>query len=372
MSAVVTRFTSEPLSDEVKKAIERIATSDDVAKVAVMPDVHLAHDVCVGTVIATKELIYPEAVGGDLGCGMAAVRIACDAAVLDDEHIAARLLAGMYDRVPALQHAVADAPSLPDALLAAPLSHGSLEKLRAREGRLQCGTLGRGNHFLELQEDREDGGLWLMVHSGSRAMGPAIRDHHRTAATIGARGLSYLVAEEPSGRAYLADLAWALAYADHNRRVIVAAVGSICEDVLGASLDAATFVTCHHNHVRRQDGWWVHRKGAIPAAAGERGIIPGSMGTQSYHTTGRGCAAALWSSSHGAGRKLSRSEARARISRRALSEQMGRVWFDHRRAEQLRDEAPGAYKDIGAVMRAQTELTRIDRVLAPRLSYKGV
>jgi tRNA-splicing ligase RtcB len=152
-------------------------------------------------------------------------------------------------------------------------------------------------------------------------------------------------------------------------------VAALVAERLGVGADWSSFVSCHHNHVRLEvhDGavMWVHRKGAIPAALGERGIIPGSMGSPSFHVEGRGHEPALTSSSHGAGRAMSRGAARRTISRRELLRQLDRVLFDQRRAEQLRDEAPTAYKDIRAVMRAQRPLTRIVRTLHPVLSYKG-
>jgi tRNA-splicing ligase RtcB len=373
-AAPIRAWLTEPLAPDVEAALARLAASPDVQQIAIMPDVHLAHDVCIGTVLATRRLVYPEAVGGDIGCGVAALRLHATADVLDDERAAAQVLGGLYRVVPALHHPVAQAPPLPPALEERPLSHPTLERLKAREARTELGTLGRGNHFVELQRD-DEGGLWLMLHSGSRAIGQAIRDHHLRAATATATGLRSLDAETPAGRAYLADLDWALAWADENRRVMARAVAALLADTLGIAADEASFVSCHHNHVRREvcgsDAYWVHRKGAIPAADGEPGLIPGSMGAPSFHVTGRGHAPALSSSSHGAGRALSRGEAHRTISTRDLTRQLEGIWFDHRRAPQLRDEAPLAYKDIHAVLRAQRDLTRITRTLHPRLSYKA-
>jgi tRNA-splicing ligase RtcB len=136
-----------------------------------------------------------------------------------------------------------------------------------------------------------------------------------------------------------------------------------------------TLVSCDHNHVAREEHFGesllVHRKGAMPAAAGAAGVLPGSMGTVSYHVEGRGCAESLRSSAHGAGRAFSREQARRRVTARELSRQMGGVWFDYRIAESLRDEAPAAYKDVRAVLRAQHELVRVVRTLRPLLSYKS-
>jgi tRNA-splicing ligase RtcB (3'-phosphate/5'-hydroxy nucleic acid ligase) len=374
--AKVQRWLAEPLPKDVARSIDRIAHAEDVVQVAVMPDVHLSGDVCVGLAVATRRLIYPAAVGGDIGCGMAA--IACDATAdaLQNGLMAARLLAELGRVVPAMRHSRATMPELPIHLSERPLSDPRLTKLVTRDGRVQFATLGRGNHFLEFQADQE-GRLWIMLHSGSRAMGQAITAHHVAAAERQSqrRKLPWLDAETQTGRDYLADVEWAIAYADASRLAMLRAVEQVLGDVLTSRLAWDTLIHANHNHVRREQHggelWWVHRKGALPASKGVAGVIPGSMGTQSYHVTGRGCAESLSSSSHGAGRAMRRGEAAQRVSPKQLAREMRAVWFDTRFAKQLCDEAPSAYKDVQAVMRAQRELTRIDRVLRPLLSYKG-
>ena len=372
MTATQGRFVAHPLSPEVELALARLADAPDVEHVAVMPDVHLAAEVCVGVAVATRRLVYPAAVGGDIGCGMAALRFDAAADILD-RTAAARVLAGLYERVPRGRHRRAGFRPWPDALRADELSAPGLAALARTDGRAQLGTVGSGNHFIELQAD-EEGALWLMLHSGSRALGPAVREHH-TARAEPAGGLRALDSDAEQGRAYLADMAWALRFADANRRSLIEAAMDAVFDAVGARADEASLVTCHHNHVRREihrgQERWVHRKGAIPAATGEPGIVPGSMGTPSYHVEGRGHPDSLASSAHGAGRALSRTEARRTITRRDLVRQLGAVAWDHRQAESLRDEAPGAYKDIVQVMRAQHRLVRIVRRLRPLLSYKA-
>jgi tRNA-splicing ligase RtcB len=376
MTASLHQWLAEPLPKDVAAALDRLVRTEDVCHVAVMPDVHLSKDVCTGTVIATRRWIFPQAVGCDIGCGMAAVRFACSASILEEELPAARLLAGLYRTVPAMRH---PRPTLrerlPEPLHEAVLSHPSLEKLKPRDGRVQFGTLGRGNHFLEFQADHE-GDLWLMVHSGSRAIGQAVAAHHLGNTETANSGLGYLEAESPQGRAYLQDLHWACQYAEASRQGMIDAVGMLLAELFGVSADRTSIIHCNHNHVRQEEHFgeefWVQRKGAVSAREGEPGIIPGSMGTASYHVAGRGCPEALFSSSHGAGRRMSRAEAFHAIKEADLERQMAGVWFDHRLSGRLRDEAPAAYKDIHAVMRAQRELTRIVRQVRPLLSYKGV
>jgi tRNA-splicing ligase RtcB (3'-phosphate/5'-hydroxy nucleic acid ligase) len=363
----------EPMPPDVAAAIERLRRVEDVAHVAVMPDVHLAKDVCVGTVLATRRLLFPSAVGGDIGCGMLAVAFDAEAKLLVDPARAGRLLSGLYEAVPAMRRHRNRRLPWPSLLDQQPLSDASLTQRRT-EGSLQLGTLGGGNHFIELQKD-EDGRLRLMVHSGSRAMGQAIRDHHVGRAVPVAGGLMALDAEHPEGQAYLADVAWARAYADANRRGMVEAVAELLQRQFGVQRDEGSFISVDHNHVKQEmhlgQLLWVHRKGAMPAEAGQPGVLPGSMGTLSYHVEGRGCELALRSSAHGAGRRLSRTAARRQITSRSLCRQMAGVWFDHRRAGSLREEAPAAYKDLRAVLRAQRELVRVTRTLRPLLAYKS-
>ncbi|HEX6884603.1 MAG TPA: RtcB family protein [Planctomycetota bacterium] len=369
----MTRFLAEPPPSDVRAALERLARAGDVRRVAVMPDVHLARDVCVGVAVATTRRIYPAAVGDDIGCGMAALHLGCEAERLDDDSAQA-MLADLRRAVPTLRQPGSGGHALPEALAERSLSLPALESEKRRTAARQLGTLGRGNHFVEFQAD-DEGALWLMLHSGSRSMGQAVRHKHEPRATGREAGLAWFDAEDEAGRAYLADMVWALEFAEVNRRRILERVSALAEQRLGARPDEATLLTCNHNHVRRErigdEDLWVHRKGAIPARAGEPGIIPGSMGAASYHVEGRGHEEALHSSSHGAGRAMSRSEARQRISLRTLERELRGVWYDQRLAPRLRDEAPGAYKEIGAVMRAQRELTRIVRRLRPLLSYKG-
>jgi tRNA-splicing ligase RtcB len=390
VSARIEAWLPEPASRDLEAGLARLARTEDVVHVAVMPDAHVSEDVCVGTVTATRRRLLPAAVGGDIGCGMAVLGFEGSADLLADPHRAARVLAGLRDAVPPLTRASA-AASLPAALAALPLSAPALEARRDRDGRLELGTLGRGNHFLELQRD-DEGALWLMVHSGSRALGPAIRHHHEARAPRDRSGLAFLEAESDAGRAYLADAAFAAEYARLSRRAMVEAAASVVADVLGIGADAASFLECDHNHVRCEahggELLWVHRKGAMRLGTGERGVVPGSMGSPSFHVEGRGHPGvggqrragqagpdrglgALCSSAHGAGRALSRAEARRRIGAGALLREVSGVWFDHRLADRLREEAPSAYKDIGAVMRAQRDLVKILRRLSPVLAYKA-
>jgi tRNA-splicing ligase RtcB (3'-phosphate/5'-hydroxy nucleic acid ligase) len=365
-----------PLDGEVHNAIERLRRAPDVQHVAVMPDVHLAGDVCIGVAIGTKHLIYPQAVGGDIGCGVLAVPFDVSADRLAEPAIAGRVLAKLASAVPARRWNRKLTREPPHDVASDTLSDPRLDAVWRKQGTLELATLGSGNHFAELQVDGE-GRLWLMVHSGSRAMGPAIRDFHLERAEVaGSSGLRALDANSVQGRAYLHDMAWARRYAAANRQQIAMNIGTILAATISATLQWDLAITTDHNHVESEphsgSAFWVHRKGAMAAAHEQQGALPGSMGTASFHVQGRGCSQALCSSAHGAGRLMSRTAARRSVTTHELQRQMAGIWYDYRHAEQLRDEAPSAYKDIRAVARAQRELVKIVRVLRPVLNYKGI
>jgi tRNA-splicing ligase RtcB (3'-phosphate/5'-hydroxy nucleic acid ligase) len=364
-----------PLGADVSGALDRLRTAPDVQHVAVMPDVHLAADVCVGVVIATSHLIYPKAVGSDIGCGMLGVAFDTDASRVADPRIAAGVLAGIGRAVPAARRNRESALPQPADLAEAVLSHPRVEAVRRREGAVEFATLGSGNHFVELQAD-EDGRLWLMLHTGSRAVGQAICNHHLEGAESVGGMLKALDARTKAGQAYLADAGWARRFAHASRTAIAEEVGKVLLESLDAHLCWETAIAVDHNHValEQHEGreLWVHRKGAMRARAGEGGVLPGSMGTASYHVQGRGASGALSSSAHGAGRLMSRSAARRHVTLKDVTQQMRGVWYDYRHADDLRDEAPSAYKDIRAVLRAQHDLVKVTRTLRPVLNYKGI
>jgi tRNA-splicing ligase RtcB len=189
-------------------------------------------------------------------------------------------------------------------------------------------------------------------------------------------GLRALEAVSDAGADYLNDASWARRFADASRHAIAGQLGHVLAGALGARVCWETLITTDHNHVmlERHGGrdLWVHRKGAMSARLGESGVLPGSMGTLSFHIEGRGIEEALCSSAHGAGRALSRTAARGKVTEREFRKQMEGVWYDSRRAAKLRDEAPSAYKDIRAVLRAQRDLVKVTRTLRPVLNYKGV
>jgi len=375
LMAPLRSWLAAPLDRDVSEALERLRRAPDVQQVAVMPDVHLASEVCIGVVVATSQLIYPQAVGGDIGCGMLAVAVDLEAAALQNPKIAAQLLNELGRAIPSRRRNRDAVLVQPVELANDPLSHASLEAIRRKEGEIEFATLGSGNHFLELQVDEEDR-LWLMVHSGSRALGQAIRDHHLARAMPVNGRLRALDSESDEGKAYLHDVLWARRFAEDSRKAMAGEAGKVLTRLLNCSIAWETMIASDHNHVTREHHGgrelWVHRKGAMSAQQGEPGVLPGSMGSSSFHVEGRGCVEALCSSAHGACRAWSRGAARGRFTDRDLQRQMEGVWYDYRLTGKLRDEAPAAYKDIHKVLKAQRELVKVTRTLRPVLNYKGI
>jgi len=369
-------WTAGALPAGVEDVLTRLRRTEGVAHIAVMPDVHLASEFCVGTVVASDTFLYPNAVGGDIGCGMLALRFAGpeDGGPLDAT-AAARVLGELQLACPARRHNRRTATGMAEELLAMPLSDPRLQAhLLSDDCRTQLGTLGAGNHFLELQHD--GAAYWLMLHTGSRHLGQCILHHHLPKSRRLDTGIFALPVASAAGRAYLQDVQIARAWARENRRLLAVAAAGVLERVVGLTPVLDTLYDCDHNHVAAETHagreLFVHRKGATAARAGQVGLIPGSMGTHSFHTRGLGHSDALASSSHGAGRAMSRTEARNKITISALRQQIRHVWYDARLERHLREEAPSAYKDATKVMQAQAELTAVTRRLRPVLVYKGI
>lgn len=351
---------------------------------ALMPDAHVGAGATIGSVIATKGAVIPSAVGVDLGCGMAAVETELTSADLPDN--LDELHARIAKAVPAgvgTGHDTADAAF--DVLLRnADMDGLYLSAKQAATAGRQLGSLGSGNHFIEVCLDERDR-VWVVLHSGSRGIGNQLAKVHIEAAKgLMARyfieledpDLAYLVEGTGEFRRYIAAMLWAQDYARVNRDVMLAAVLEEFAGWLGRPVPQGRVVNCHHNFCQQEHhhghNVWVTRKGAVSARDGEWGIIPGSMGTRSYIVQGLGNPASYNSCSHGAGRRLSRGRAKRELDLAGLEAQMaGRVW-NSANAEALLDEDPRAYKDIDQVMEDQKDLVRPVHTLSQILNYKGV
>lgn len=359
------------VAPDVQANIDRLARSEGVRHVAILPDAHLGRDINNGCVAAVSGLVYPQAVGNDIGCGLSAIRFDGPAECLADDGHAQDVLRQLYRRVPALKQPAAHA--LPESLASLALSCDKLAKASRRDGAWQLGSLGCGNHFVEFQKD-DAGRLWAMVHSGSRAMGPAIAQFHLARAAVSSTGLKFLDTRAEAGQAYLNDMNWAVQYATLNRLALLANVVEIVAGLFSIPALEESYIDTPHNFARREEHYGenfiVHRKSANSARLDETGLIAGSMGSPSFVARGLGAEASLCSSSHGAGRALSRTEAQRRIKPAEMKHQLGAVKYDPRCLTELRDEAPAAYREIREVMQAQRELARQETRLAPVLNFK--
>lgn len=364
--------------------------------VAVMPDVHLGKGATVGSVIPTKAAIIPAAVGVDIGCEMIALRTDISANELPDT--LARFRSGIEKRVPVgFNHHDSPVNPLHDGLRGVGLVNAS-KNLDSRYEKLaimdvigkydhkrvfnQLGTLGGGNHFIELCLD-ESNAVWVMLHSGSRNIGKTIGETaiHMAREIADVRNAAFVtrtwlgsMREPVEFDIYVEGLRWAQDYAMQNRALMMHAVLLALREEFGR--DIATFDTaiqCHHNYANVEEHFgqqvWVTRKGAVSARAGELGIIPGSMGAKSFIVRGKGNTDSYCSCSHGAGRRLPRGAAKRTYTLADLEVQTAGV--ECRKDEGVLDEIPGAYKDIDTVMAAQTELVEVVHTLKQVMCING-
>ena len=381
-----------PVEDQARQQLRNITTLPFVGPwVAVMPDVHLGIGATVGSVVPTKGAIIPAAVGVDIGCGMAAIRTTLRADDLPDD---LSLLRSSIERgIPVGNGPGGEHRRIPDSVetalvksnLAARLARIREKHPKIRPDKLdrQIGTLGGGNHFIEICLDESDA-VWVMLHSGSRGTGNLIGTYFIELARrqlekrvlgfhVPDRDLAFFIEGEPLFEEYVEAVSWAQDYARANREAMMARVLHEMRHRLPKFQTDKAAVNCHHNYVQREDHFGesllVTRKGAVSAREGELGIIPGSMGARSFIVRGKGNADSFHSCSHGAGRVMSRTAARAKITLKEHREATAHV--ECRKDAGVIDESPAAYKDIDAVMAAQRDLVEIVHTLRQVVCIKG-
>jgi len=384
-----------PIEESARQQIENVARLPFIHRhVAIMPDVHWGMGATVGSVIPTVGAIIPAAVGVDIGCGMAAVRTTVTAADLPDS------LGALRSAIEAVvPHGRSDhggrndvgawAGEPPTAVAAAwdELKDGYAgvveQHPKAAHPRAlgHLGTLGTGNHFVELCLDEADR-LWVMLHSGSRGVGNKLgtyfielakKEMRRWFVNLPDEDLAYLPEGTEHFTAYLRAVGWAQRYARVNRELMMAAVLEVLRGLFPGLATEEMAVNCHHNYVVRERHFgkevWLTRKGAVRAGAGELGIIPGSMGVKSFIVRGKGNAESFETCSHGAGRAMSRNEAKRRFTVEDHARATAHV--ECRKDAGVIDETPAAYKDIDAVMAAQADLVEIVHTLRQVVCVKG-
>lgn len=373
-----------------QEQVRNVAALPWVAGVRVMSDAHLGYGVPVGSVIAMKQAVSPSAVGVDIGCGMMAVKTNLTLSDLPDdlgpmraefERVVPVGFNGNDGTAPILKRDKGIASSFDN--LFGRFHDLRTEKMKDREGRArsQCGSLGSGNHFIEVTVDDNET-VWLMLHSGSRNAGKEIAERHIDKAKgldhnldLPDRDLAVFLADTPLMDDYLHDLWWAQDYAMLNRRIMMATIKNAFAGFFeGADVVWEQEVQAHHNYVAREtfsDGveLIVTRKGAISAHKDQYGLIPGSMGTGSFVVKGLGNEASYCSASHGAGRTMSRSKAKKMFTVEDVAKQTAGV--ECRKDKGIIDEIPGAYKDLEAVIAAQVDLVTVEARLTTLLCVKG-
>jgi len=372
------------------EAISRVPILDGY--LALMPDAHFGYGPPVGSALITTDAIMPYAVGSDIGCGMIAIKTTIERGRFGETEL--RRLAGNVRTLIPSGPAAHETPSeLSDEFFAgygdAPglTLFGQRAEHMASTARRQFGTLGAGNHFVEacVGFDSPEAPVWLVLHSGSRGIGKMLCDVHVAAAKavcmrdverLESPDFAFVRRGDPAYGAYIADMVWAQNFAHHQREAMMEAFTDAVKTSLGIthdSLDYETVANCHHNYAEEiAPGRWLTRKGAIDASLGAVGVIPGSMGAATYIVRGLGNEEAYCTSPHGAGRLLGRGVARRTLSLDDFRAQMGgRTWQD-RDADELLDEAPGAYKPIETVIADSASLVETTAVLSQFFNYKGV
>ena len=382
-----------PLDPGAREQLMNTARMPFIFKhLAVMPDVHLGMGSTIGSVIPTQGAIIPAAVGVDIGCGMIAARTSLVAADLPDNLFGLRSAIekavphgkthGRHDR-----GAWQDVPALADQAWASMAGRfkaitDKYPKLEKTNNRVHLGTLGTGNHFVEVCLDEADR-VWFMLHSGSRGIGNAIgslfielaqADMRQHIANLPDRKLAYFEEGSRHYDDYVEAVGWAQDFARQNRELmmqaVIAATRTVIRKPFEASLEA---VNCHHNYVHKErhfgEDILVTRKGAVSAQKGQLGIIPGSMGAKSFIVRGLGNEESFCSCSHGAGRVMSRTEAKKQFT--VEDQQRATAHVECRKDKDVIDEIPMAYKDIDAVMRAQRALVEVVHTLRQVVCVKG-
>lgn len=382
------RNWASQLDDNAREMAERTSRSPAVSgPIALMPDAHWGMGATIGSVIPTKSAVIPAAVGVDIGCGMIAVKMSTDVSGLPDD--LTPMLSAIERAIPAgfNWHDDGSARLGHDWMSDHPIPYtvGTLKDKPVSRAPNQLGTLGGGNHFVEVCYDIDRGGVWLVLHSGSRGIGNAIAQHFirdckslckDMGRAVEDPDLSYYLQSDLGFHRYVRGMLWAQDYAAENRLMMMDQLLAVFRTFVPGSLTMKQ-INCHHNYCEKEhhDGCdvWVTRKGAIRARRDDWGVIPGSMGAASYIVRGLGNAASYDSASHGAGRTQGRKETRRNHTAAEFEAAMpdGVTW-QQGKSEDLLDEAPFAYKDIETVMADQRDLVKVEARLECVLNYKGV
>jgi len=346
--------------------------------VAIMPDAHQGYGMPIGGVLATKRVVVPNAVGVDIGCGVCAVKTDI---TLPDTDSLKRTMGLIRDTIP-VGFSHRDVPCPENYMPSLTLSNGIVER-EYEKARKQLGTLGGGNHFIEIQKG-DDGFIYVMIHSGSRNIGKQVADYYnKIAVELNNRWhssipkewqLAFLPLDTDEGQAYMEEMEYCLQFAQANREMMMRKAIEAFDIDADDVWDKLEITNIHHNYAVFENHFgqnvMVHRKGATSAREGQIGIIPGSQGTHSYIVKGKGNIESFMSCSHGAGRKMGRNQAKRELSLKDEMAKMGDIVHGIRHKKDL-DEAPGAYKNIEKVIAQELDLIEPLVVLRPLAVIKG-
>ena len=371
-------FGEELIEQNAIDQFNIVMSQDWVINGALMPDSHHGYTLPIGGVVAVEDRIVPAFVGYDLGCGMSTIKTIFKRDDLTD-NIRETIYKNIYKEVPVGLGINRKAPANTSYDLNNFKYTKTFEHVFKKSGLYDLGSLGHGNHFIEIGYDEEES-IWITIHSGSRGVGHAIATHYMKLASGNGKareGCYPLLVNSEDGQNYINDLHCCLEFAKENRFLLLTAVSQVLDKVINRktrsriteACDLDTLINRNHNHAEFKDGLWIHRKGATHAEKDMLGVIPGSMGTGCFIVKGKGNQDSLCSSSHGAGRRFSRKEAQETISMEDFKNNMTGITATI--TGKTVDESPLAYKDIFKVLELQKDLIEIVSHIKPLINIKG-
>lgn len=369
------KIYAETLESQALAQFNDAMNQDFAIQGALMPDAHVGYSLPIGAVVATEGVVLPSWVGYDIGCGMCALPLPFSKqAVIENGQ---GIFKDLYRTIPTgfsinqrSHRTVTDS----DLSVSALSEDGQMIARHANWERAR-GSLGGGNHFIEIAADETDQ-VWAVIHSGSRGVGKQLAQHYMSMASPNRKaseGHHALLLDSELGQAYVNDMNWGLSYALENRLEMMHRIIRSIGQILGEfnPVDWDQLINRNHNHATERDGHWIHRKGATHAEDGMMGVIPGNMRDGSFIVRGKGNPDALYSSSHGAGRVLGRTRAKAVLNLEEFESSMNNAGVVALVGRETLDESPGAYKDIHEVMRLQSDLVDVIHHAKPLINIKG-
>lgn len=362
------KIFAEHIEQSARDQFESAMQQSFTIRGALMPDAHVGYSLPIGGVVATDGVVLPAWVGYDVGCGMCALPTTFSANKI--RGLSKKIFADLYRAIPVgFNHNTRNTKWNEE-----PLHPRSdvLQTIFEKNGLKQLGSLGGGNHFIEIGTTKKTNQVWIIIHSGSRGIGHAVATHYMRFASGSKKareGHFALNVKTKGGKNYIKDMNFCLAFALENRLEMMRRIINVLQNRTDGTADWTQLINRNHNHAVLKDGMWIHRKGATHAEAGMMGVIPGNMRDGSFIVRGKGNPDSLWSSSHGAGRVLGRKEAKRTLDMKKFSRAMNGITAKVTPA--TLDESPFAYKNIFRVMKEQSDLVETIAHVQPIINIKG-